>query len=158
MTAYPAFAGRVSAWLSAMCLACLAALALSSAAPSPPAVPGSHSRASEQVPPFVPNRGQVDARVRYYSRSASGSAYFTERKLVLDLHRNSRAAALELRFAGANPHPRIVAGARAPGVVNYLTGTRRHARLPTFADVRYRDLWPGVDLVFHGGGARLKYE
>ena len=30
----------------------------------------------------------------------------------------------------------------------------------TFAGVRYRDLYPGVDLVFHGGegGGRLEYD
>ncbi|MBI1987948.1 MAG: hypothetical protein HYS70_06350 [Nitrospinae bacterium] len=30
--------------------------------------------------------------------------------------------------------------------------------LPTYGQVRYRELWPGIDLVYRGQGGRLKYE
>jgi beta-propeller repeat-containing protein len=30
--------------------------------------------------------------------------------------------------------------------------------MPTYAKLRYRGLWPGIDLVVQGGGGRLKYE
>ena len=68
---------------------------------------------------------------------------------------------MELRFLGANPHPRIDATERRPGRVSYLRGSAagsRHTGLPTFGQVVYRGLWPGIDLVFRGRGGALEYE
>jgi len=43
-------------------------------------------------------------------------------------------------------------------VVSYFKGPREawHTGLPTYAGVRYRDLWPGIDLVWSGEEGRLK--
>jgi hypothetical protein len=44
--------------------------------------------------------------------------------------------------------------------VNYLVGDRRdwHVGLPIYERVRYRDAWPGIDVDWHGTGARLEYD
>src|SRR5207247_2516650 len=47
------------------------------------------------------------------------------------------------------------------GKVNYFIGTDRskwRTGLPTYEQIVYRNLWPGVDMVFRGGAGRLKYE
>jgi hypothetical protein len=37
-------------------------------------------------------------------------------------------------------------------------GDHRYANLPTYSEVRYRDVWPGIDLAFRSQGGKLKYE
>jgi hypothetical protein len=107
---------------------------------------------------FVPNRGQTDERVRFYGRGAGYAFYFTPRSVVLSLARKGRATALALSFPGASPDARLVAGRRGTGTVNDLVGGERRTGLPTYRELTYRGLWPGVDLVFRGTGDKLKYE
>ncbi len=107
---------------------------------------------------FVPNRGQVDPRVQYYAQSSTFSAYFTDRGVTLDLHKGDRAAALVVSFPGSNSRAMLTGARRARATVNYFTGRRRYTSLPTYGQVRYHDLWPGIDLVFRTGAGQLKYE
>ena len=107
---------------------------------------------------FVPNAGQTDKRVRYYAQGAGYGLYFTDREAVLALQRGERGEALHLRFLGADPNPRLIATNRRTGRVNYLTGSERHTDLPTYGRLVYRELWPGIDMVFRGRGGRLTYE
>jgi hypothetical protein len=63
-----------------------------------------------------------------------------------------------MRFVGANPRAQIVPGHRENGTVNYLTASQHRTSLPTYGEVTYRELWPGIDMVFRGQGGKLKYE
>jgi hypothetical protein len=109
---------------------------------------------------FVPNRGQTDARVRYSAQQGGMSVFFTRTEAVLALAKGKRGAALALRFLGASPA--AIEGLRqGTGTVNYLLGNdpaKWHSGLPTYGQVVYRNLWPGVDLVFRGGQGRLTYD
>jgi hypothetical protein len=107
---------------------------------------------------FIPNAGQIDGSVRYYAQGAGYTLYFTHHKVVLALQKGHRGEALDLRFLGVNPNAELVAADRASGKVNYLMGSERHTGLPTYGRVIYRDLWPGIDMVFRGKGGRLNYE
>lgn len=47
------------------------------------------------------------------------------------------------------------------GKVGYFIGSdpaQWKSRLPTYGQVRYRELWSGIDLIYLGQGGRLKYE
>ncbi|HWB99883.1 MAG TPA: SBBP repeat-containing protein, partial [Bryobacteraceae bacterium] len=62
---------------------------------------------------------------------------------------------------GADPSPVLEARDRMPGVSNYLTGKdARHWRrgIPHFAQVRYREVYPGISMLFHGNPAGLEYD
>jgi Beta-propeller repeat len=107
---------------------------------------------------FVPNAGQTERRVRYYAQGAGFAFYLTKHKAVLALNRGKRGEALELRFRGANPNPRLEAAHPVAGKVNYLTGAHRYTNLPTYQDVTYRNLWPGIDMVLRGRAGKLEYE
>ena len=107
---------------------------------------------------FTVNRGQVDRRVRFYARGDGYAFYFTRTKVALSFTDEGKGMALHLTPLGANPHARLEATDRAPGRVNYMVGSQRQASLPTYYEVIYRDLWPGIDLVFRGQGGSLKYE
>jgi hypothetical protein len=70
-------------------------------------------------------------------------------------------AIVHLHLVGANPHAPVVALDRLPGTVNYVIGaTPRswHTNLPTYARVAYRNVYPGVDLVYHGTQQGLEYD
>ena len=127
---------------------------------------------------FARNAGQTDRRVRYVAHTAGASFYFTTRAATLAFTRQTVAAngtgaaraeaaaqaseglALRLRFVGANPDVELAVGDRTAGTLNYLAGPRREwrQRLPTYRELTYRELWPGIDLVFRGRGGTLKYE
>jgi uncharacterized protein (TIGR03437 family) len=71
-----------------------------------------------------------------------------------------RSASIHTRLVGANPATRLEAAEDLPGKVNYFVGGRQDWRtdVPGFARIRYRDIYPHIDLVFHGGEGRLEYD
>ena len=107
---------------------------------------------------FVPNAGQASKPVRYYAQGPNFSFYFTRGKAVVVLAKGHRRQVLDLQFLGANPHPTLLTSKPQPGRVNYLRGGERHPNLPTYGQLVYRNLWPGVDLAFSGASGRLEYE
>ena len=75
--------------------------------------------------------------------------------------RRGKGAALALRFLGANRNVAIRGERPGPGRVNYLLGNdpaKWRTGLRTYERVVYRDLWPGIDMVFTGQNGKLKYE
>jgi len=68
---------------------------------------------------------------------------------------------LRLHLAGANPHPQVVGLDRLPGVSNYFIGRdprHWHTNVPAYARVAYRNIYPGVDLVYYGNQGHLEYD
>ena len=65
-------------------------------------------------------------------------------------------------FEGANPNVQVTGVDPERAKANYLVGndpSKWHSNVPTFARVRYANLYPGVDLVFYGGRERhLEYD
>ena len=110
---------------------------------------------------FTANAGQTDRRVRYSAQGGGLSVFLTRKEAMLALQRPGKGVALALRFLGANPHVAIRGERLGPGRVNYLLGNdpaKWHTGLRTYERVVYRNLWPGVDMVFHGQNGTLKYE
>jgi hypothetical protein len=67
--------------------------------------------------------------------------------------------AVRLEFVGANPEVRPAGHEPTPARVSYFKGPEAQWKtgLPTYGSVVYRDLWPGIDLVYSGTAGRLKY-
>ena len=66
---------------------------------------------------------------------------------------------MHLDFEGANPDVRISGRERTEAVVSYLKGqpSEWKTALPTYAQVVYESLWPGIDLVYGSEGGKPKY-
>ena len=110
---------------------------------------------------FVPNRGQHHESVRFAAQGAGFAFFFTKREAVLSFSKGKRSTALALRFLGASPGVRLEVSRRLVGKVNYVIGSDRarwHTNLSTYGELRYRGLWPGIDLVLRGANGQLKYE
>jgi sugar lactone lactonase YvrE len=70
-------------------------------------------------------------------------------------------AVMHFEMVGANPKPRVAGLEELAGKSNYFYGsdpTKWRTKVPTFARVRYRDVYPGVDLVFYGNRGQLEYD
>jgi hypothetical protein len=110
---------------------------------------------------FIPNRGQTDENVRYYAQGKGFGFYFTDDKAVLSFQEEQRGQALQLRFVGASADATLSPDRQGPGKVNYLRGEdprKWQTGLPTYEQVGYQGLWPGVDMTFRGAAGKLKYE
>jgi hypothetical protein len=110
---------------------------------------------------FVPNEGQMDARVRYSAQSGKATFHFTKREAVFSFAEKANGLVLRLRFLGANPNPVIAGQTAQSGKVNYITGNdpaQWHTNLPTYGELVYRNLWPGIDLLFRSENGQLQYE
>jgi beta-propeller repeat-containing protein len=109
---------------------------------------------------FEANRGQTSAKVDFLARGEGYTIFLTRREAVLRLQSpQQKRATVSVGLAGANQHPRVLARQRLPGNVNYLLGSdprRWHTNVPTFAEIAYRSVYPGIDLEYHGNHGRLE--
>ncbi len=136
---------------------------------------------------FEPNRGQAEPSVRFLTDGPGYRISLTSTAAILSLRSRGRDADLadrarplqpgpriganrsatadreeiRLQLFGANPSPDLVGRDRLPGHVNYLRGrdTRNWlTRIPTHARVRYREVYPGIDLEYYGAGGQLEFD
>ncbi|MBI3989215.1 MAG: hypothetical protein HY347_06320, partial [candidate division NC10 bacterium] len=66
-----------------------------------------------------------------------------------------------MKLVSANPQPQVTRLEELPGKVNYFIGndpTKWRANIPTYAKVKYEDVYPGVDLVYYGTQRQLEYD
>ena len=66
-----------------------------------------------------------------------------------------------MRLADANPAPKIRGLDELPGESNYFMGQDRsgwRANIPSFARVKYENVYEGVDLVYYGNQGQLEYD
>jgi uncharacterized protein (TIGR03437 family) len=106
---------------------------------------------------FEANQGQVDARVKFMARGDGYSLFLTANEAVLAL----RSSVLRMKLAGAHPTPQIKGLDKLPGKSNYFIGRdprRWRANVPTYSRVRYRNAYPGIDLIYYGNQRRLEYD
>ena len=68
---------------------------------------------------------------------------------------------LRMSMLGANPAAEPTADELQPGKMNYFIGndpSKWHSDVPLFGQVTYRNLYPGIDLAFHGNGKQLEFD
>ena len=137
---------------------------------------------------FIPNKGQVASQVDYYVQGKDKTIYFTSEGLTYVLNgqgdgekkagswdfrrksqpvekaeselQNIRRWVVKLNFMGSNPNVRPLGVEKTEAVISYFKGKQDEWKigLPTYSRITYRDLWPGIDLVYFGTMDRLKYE
>ena len=153
---------RSSLWLGAGFLLCLV-LALGGVQRA--GLPQSGSSGGRvQIPNAIERLplGFVPAtRGSYQVRGAGFDFSLGTRGIDFSFAEVGRASSYELRFVRPAPTARLEARGRLPGEVNYLIGNdpaRWRTRLPTYRELVYHRLWPGIDMIVRGSGGTLKYE
>src|SRR6266568_3485758 len=131
---------------------------------------------------FEPNAGQTDEPVLFLSRGRGYTLFLTPTQAVLSLRAtvgssaNDKAnrqqrrrsaenkiaqAELRMTLLGANAQPRVEGLDQLPGTVNYFVGndpSQWRSAIPTFAKVKYHQVYPGVDLVYYGNQRQVEYD
>jgi len=130
---------------------------------------------------FEANRGQTGKDVRFLSRGAGYSLYLTASEAVLVLAKPDTYAkhdarrtqaqpganaqvkpvALRMSLAGAARKPLVSGLEKLPGKANYFIGNdpaKWRTNVPTYARVQYREVYPGIDLVYYGNQRQLEYD
>jgi hypothetical protein len=72
-----------------------------------------------------------------------------------------QSAVLRMKLEGANPSAQVEALDQLPGTTNYFTGNdprNWHTNIPSYARVSYREVYPGVDLLYYGRQQQLEYD
>jgi hypothetical protein len=103
---------------------------------------------------FEANRGQTDRRVKFLARGRRSTLFLTPSEAVLALDTRS----LHFAFSGA---AKMVGLEEQSAKSNYFTANdpaRWRIDIPHFARVEYRELYPGVNLVFYGREQSLEYD
>jgi hypothetical protein len=111
----------------------------------------------EPVPPFfLANHGQAPSPVRFIAKAPGWTGYFSPGEALFHV----AGTTLRMRFEGAAHASRPEARNRLPGVVNFLIGRKDRWLLaqPMYGGVVYRNLYPGIDMVYEGDGQNLKSE
>jgi hypothetical protein len=109
---------------------------------------------------FERNVGQAGRGVRFVARGPAGALLLGAREAILAPAR-AGAGSLRMRLVGADRDATARGGGRRRAGTNYLVGDdpagwRRG--VPTYDEVRYRGIYRGIDLRYHGDGGGLEYD
>ncbi len=147
---------------------------------STPLGAGSNTNYGNMLSEFEANQGQVDPQVKFLFRGRGYTAFLTSGSMVLSLRPAnvvaipqtgnppnsshvppSSTTTMQFRLSGAAKNPTVIGEGQQPGRVNYFIGrdpAKWHTNVPTYASVRYRNVYPGIDLVYYGNHQQLEYD
>src|SRR6266550_2304618 len=129
---------------------------------------------------FEANQGQTDAQVKFLCRGGDYGLFLTSTEAVLSMAKAGRESkgetdatveratqeesitgVLQMKLVGANPAPEISGLQELPGRSSYFKGrdpSKWHTRVPNYAAVRYKDVYPGIDLIYYGNQEELEFD
>ncbi len=118
---------------------------------------------SQRALSFEANQGQTDKRVKFLSRGTGYTLFLTPAEAVLSLRQkqDQQPAIVRMKLAGANRNPEVAGEEKLSTKVNYFSGRDRTgwtSNVATFAKVKYREVYPGVDIVYYGNQRQLEYD
>ncbi|MBA3356076.1 MAG: hypothetical protein H0U18_09095 [Pyrinomonadaceae bacterium] len=131
---------------------------------------------------FEANGGQTDRKVMFLARGQGYGLFLTSTGAVISLNKASdrqdaggpghvdevsktlptdKSAVLSMQLVGARRSPRISGIDALPGKTNYFVGNdpgKWRKGIPTYSKVRYRGVYPGIDVVYYGNQRQLEYD
>src|SRR5579864_2669473 len=151
---------RLEALEDRLCLSSLP-VATSTTPPSPPAQAHANAAYGQLPLSFEANQGQTDSRVNFLSHGAGYSLFLTPSQAVLSLKHGDATNVVRMRLVGSNPASRSVGLEKQAGVSNYLIGndpSKWHTNIANYAEAAYRNIYRGINLVYHGDQQQLEYD
>lgn len=111
---------------------------------------------------FEPNQGQSSSDTKFLAQGRGFSALFKENEADFRLAGHSLTSGLlRVTLLNASSNAAVSGEKRLPGTVNYFIGSDRekwHTGLPTFASLRYTNVYPGTDLIYYGSRGNLEFD
>jgi hypothetical protein len=121
-------------------------------------MPGFAAELGSSLPlSFISNAGETDPSIQFITETPDLRAGFGANWITFRV----RDQEIRLNFSKANPNVKIDGVGLMPGRANFLLGQdRRHWQtgLPTYRQIVYHGLYPGIDMVYSGEGSRVKSE
>lgn len=131
---------------------------------------------SRLLPPlpisFEPNQGQSDSQVDFIARSKGYNLLLSPTEAVINLAKSEIlntdsqrladfATQIRLSFLGANQKAKGHGIKLLPGKHHYLIGKNSNQwrnNVPSYAKIKYANIYPGIDLVYYGNEGKLEYD
>jgi hypothetical protein len=132
---------------------------------------------------FEANQGQTGPDVRFLSRGDGYSLFLTSNEAVLYLKKpgagiraplsldpgtaekpwpaEENGTFLRMKLLGANTGPQVTGLDELPGKSNYYIGNdpqKWRTNVPTYAKVRYENVYKGIDLIYYGNQRQLEFD
>jgi RHS repeat-associated protein len=115
---------------------------------------------------FEANVGQLPEQAKFGARGPGYQLVLTGGETILTLRKHAAGdgdapAQLCMRFEGANARPDVVGEMPLPGKSHYYFGSDPSTWRTNIAQhgrVRYREVYPGIDVVYYGSDGRLEYD
>ena len=111
---------------------------------------------------FEQNRGQTDARVKYFSRGVGYNILFTNQGVeIVPNNALQKEEIIAIRLAGSAKRPKLHAIEPLSQKTNYFFGneTSQHiANINNYGRIQYSSVYPGIDLVYYGNQQKLEYD
>src|SRR5882672_6975953 len=96
---------------------------------------------------FEENHGQAPSEARFLARGPGYNLALSAEGNRLALRHAGKRLTLTTKLVGANPKPAIRGEEEQAGKVHYLRAGQSLTNIPTYARVRYEQVYPGIDLV-----------
>ncbi len=114
---------------------------------------------------FEQNLGQTDKSVRFLARNPRYTMFLTDNGAVFTLRKVEdnnviKRQAMSMRVVGANASPKIEGSDLVETKSNYMIGDRENwqSNVNNYARVIYREMYPGIDMVYYGNQRELEYD
>jgi len=110
---------------------------------------------------FEPNEGQFDPQCRFLARGRRFDLFLSRSEIVFSSRNDlvARKGAMRVRLADANAQAVVQGMDPLPGKVNYFIGDnpeKWQIGIPTYRRVVYRQVYPGIDVVYYGDQGQLE--
>jgi hypothetical protein len=106
---------------------------------------------------FEPNQGQAHPSVQFLARTSHGYLYLGRNQMAVQV--NGKPVRMSLEGANGDVHAALEKPLGA--ISSYFSGQTEkdwHTRIPHYARVRYKAVYPGIDLVYYASGSDLEYD
>ena len=108
------------------------------------------------------SKSAVSSRQAPMSRVSLQGGRSRKGQSTLSEAQNQADAVLSMQLVGANPKVTMGGAGDLPGKTNYFIGSdpqKWRTHVPTYAGVKYSNVYPGVDLVYYGNqSGQLEYD
>jgi hypothetical protein len=138
-------------------MGCAASALLTAAGPAGPDAAVARAALARLPLRFEANQGQFDSSFRYAARTTAYSVALTANGASFLFSGSPR---ISLSLSGSASSPAITPEEQMAVRTDYMIGPRRnwHSGIASYARVRYRSIYPGVDMVFYGNESVLEYD
>ncbi|MCP4583861.1 MAG: hypothetical protein GY839_19800 [candidate division Zixibacteria bacterium] len=132
---------------------------------------------------FTENHGQWDEKAMFKAEAGGATFWFCGDEIVYVFTRNTvelleddrhmmpdkfdkprykkESFVIRAQLIGANPDAQIIGENRLSHNCNYFYGndqSKWHTDVPNYSSITYKDIYPGIDLKYHGNGKGMKYD